>query len=264
MKLEELEKRSPPVAFYLYTRGKTLREIAKEFGCTYQNIAEQLNTYYKKDYIKIQKQRSENKYHNFSCKICNRTTTKLKTLNKTYCSKECSSQGRKLPTKTVEEKRALWREHMKDYYRTKRGKENIKRNVQEWQRKNPKKWAETVRKSRKKYFENNREKVLEYFRKRAKIYRSDPKNKIKENARHLFGYYKRIGKIKKQPCRDCNSTIRIQGHHTDYSKPLEVTWLCSLCHAREHKRLKKCNQYQIYSVDTHYNPKAEDLTRNRK
>lgn len=29
----------------------------------------------------------------------------------------------------------------------------------------------------------------------------------------------------------------IHAHHHDYSKPLEVRWLCALCHAREHRAL---------------------------
>ena len=38
-------------------------------------------------------------------------------------------------------------------------------------------------------------------------------------------------------CEECNEAAIVHGHHADYSKPLDVTWLCPLCHNREHARL---------------------------
>ena len=32
--------------------------------------------------------------------------------------------------------------------------------------------------------------------------------------------------------------MKIQGHHFDYDKPLEVTWVCFECHKQIHKRKK--------------------------
>lgn len=40
----------------------------------------------------------------------------------------------------------------------------------------------------------------------------------------------RSGKLVRQPCEWCNSTDRVQAHHFDYTKPLDVTWLCFSCH----------------------------------
>jgi len=41
------------------------------------------------------------------------------------------------------------------------------------------------------------------------------------------------------PCAHCGCTKRIHGHHTDYSKPLQVIWLCKPCHIQEHVRLSR-------------------------
>ena len=37
-------------------------------------------------------------------------------------------------------------------------------------------------------------------------------------------------------CERCGATARLHGHHVDYSRPLEVMWLCPQCHRREHPR----------------------------
>lgn len=43
------------------------------------------------------------------------------------------------------------------------------------------------------------------------------------------------GIIQRRPCIKC-SNPNSQGHHPDYSKPLEVVWLCQLHHSEEHKK----------------------------
>ena len=43
----------------------------------------------------------------------------------------------------------------------------------------------------------------------------------------------RDGKIKKpEACELCGSKSFIHAHHTDYSRPLEVVWLCAKCHGQ--------------------------------
>lgn len=54
------------------------------------------------------------------------------------------------------------------------------------------------------------------------------------------------GELKKpDQCEHCNSSdVFLEGHHHDYSKPLDVTWLCRTCHMKEHVRLNILNETQ--------------------
>lgn len=45
------------------------------------------------------------------------------------------------------------------------------------------------------------------------------------------------GDLVPRPCEQCGAE-KTQGHHDDYSKPLEVRWLCVNCHRLEHLRRK--------------------------
>ena len=60
---------------------------------------------------------------------------------------------------------------------------------------------------------------------------TSPSKKLSANAR--AGAAIRSGKIARQPCARCGSD-RAVAHHDDYSKPLDVTWLCRTHHAERH------------------------------
>jgi hypothetical protein len=47
-------------------------------------------------------------------------------------------------------------------------------------------------------------------------------------------------KLERQSCSVCGKE-RAQAHHEDYSKPLDVIWLCPLHHSQRHKELR-CQQ----------------------
>jgi len=36
-------------------------------------------------------------------------------------------------------------------------------------------------------------------------------------------------------CVKCESTNKIEGHHCDYTKPLDLMWLCEPCHKQWHR-----------------------------
>lgn len=86
--------------------------------------------------------------------------------------------------------------------------------------------------------------------------RERKRQRIKENKRRIEGRTKkykkqlrrspasdilakaiRLKQIEKKPCEICGKT-RAQGHHEDYSKPLDVVWLCIRHHNDRHIHLR--------------------------
>lgn len=70
-----------------------------------------------------------------------------------------------------------------------------------------------------------RKEQLAEYRKRMRR-----RNPDKYKARNALNNAIRDGKIKRGPCEVCGTKVRVQGHHSDYSKPLDVRWLCFRCH----------------------------------
>lgn len=60
-------------------------------------------------------------------------------------------------------------------------------------------------------------------------------NPEKRRARYAVRRAIETGKITRQPCEECGMSPA-QAHHEDYSKPLEVRWLCTRCHGLEHRK----------------------------
>jgi hypothetical protein len=60
------------------------------------------------------------------------------------------------------------------------------------------------------------------------------RNPEKRAAQILLNSAVAAGKVTRQPCEVCGSTYRVHGHHEDYSKPLEVHWLCPTHHKQAH------------------------------
>lgn len=59
------------------------------------------------------------------------------------------------------------------------------------------------------------------------------RNPIKRQAHVIVGNALKGGKLERKPCSWCGGA-KVHAHHSDYSKPLEVTWLCVDCHAALH------------------------------
>lgn len=124
----------------------------------------------------------------------------------------------------------------------------------DWRRNNPKKRKEVMER----YYLKNRDKILDYCRKkyiknkekidaRVKEYSKseigkEAKRKYRKSNKQRFRAYNLLnkavsrGNIFKSPCAECGHN-KVEAHHADYSKPLDVLWLCRKHHRELHKNI---------------------------
>ncbi len=76
----------------------------------------------------------------------------------------------------------------------------------------------------------------EYRRKSKESRKRHPE---KNRARQAVRYAIKIGKLVRMPCAECGARDRVEAHHEDYSRPLDVIWLCKGCHENKHL----CSQF---------------------
>lgn len=111
---------------------------------------------------------------------------------------------RRYKNKIRSERPDVWRDMKAKYRRTQSGREGRRRSRRLWVLRNP---------------EKQREK--DFLRDSIKVKaRNDANNAIKMGLL-----------VRALRCSMCGTGAKCQAHHADYSKPLEVTWLCSPCHA---------------------------------
>lgn len=60
------------------------------------------------------------------------------------------------------------------------------------------------------------------------------RNPVKKAASTAVNNAVRDGRLTRQPCEICGKD-KAQAHHDDYSKPLDVRWLCTKHHAEWHR-----------------------------
>jgi len=87
----------------------------------------------------------------------------------------------------------------------------------------------------KKYFKTEKGKQV----KRLTQLNYKKKYPMKYAAHVITGNAIRSGALIRQlNCSVCDSTTKVEGHHDDYTKPLEVRWLCEACHKEWHRHNK--------------------------
>lgn len=89
----------------------------------------------------------------------------------------------------------------------------------------------------------NREKRLsdmrEYYQRRkhqANARRAE-RYALQMRARSAVWYAMSTGRLARpSECECCLEARSVEAHHEDYTKPLEVVWLCRQCHGKKHRK----------------------------
>lgn len=110
-------------------------------------------------------------------------------------------------------------EHYKEYDKNRTNKKERVQMCKEYKerlrKENPEKFDEVFHGIRKRYRKNHSE---------------------ADRAHNILNDALRYGKIERpNKCVMCQKECKPQAHHYDYSKPLDVLWLCVRCHANVHK-----------------------------
>lgn len=196
----------------LYKKGATKEDLVKKFKVTKQQVG------YILDFLQVPPHRKKVpekycvicsksfKYNNFKC--CSRECKKIYLLQKKSILIEKNKYICMYCNKKFKEPLAYKNgnkfyctkcntKRCKKYRQTKGGKEAIYRSV----RRSDKKYPEKVKA-------------------RAMLHRALADNKI----------------IKPKKCSSCGKRKKLDAHHPDYKKPLDVLWVCRQCHAHIHNK----------------------------
>ena len=133
----------------------------------------------------------------------------------TQC-KECArAYSRKYTAEHCEERIAYRKKYYSEH------KEEINRHNKEWIDAN----REKHNAYRRKYIREHMDELVDYQKKS----RSEHPEKYRANA--IINSRIKRGKLTRPTaCEVCGKEGRVEAHHDDYSKPLEVVWCCKSCH----------------------------------
>lgn len=107
--------------------------------------------------------------------------------------------------------------------------------MRKWRLEHPQLHRNQLKKDSKKYKERHPEKLKERIAKAVKNWRLN--NPEKNKAHRVVASAIRNGTLVKEPCFCDNPDT--QAHHSDYSKPLDVEWLCKIHHTLADKQIRR-------------------------
>ena len=161
------------------------------------------------------------------CIIC-KEPFKKKAINQKMCSRKCVNKRSNLDRE----------DYFKEYARINKNK--IKEYRKNYRRRNKIKIIKYILENRDKYIEakrkyrqKNKDKTSKYSRRYREQHREDTNFKIKAIARQTA---RNKIKTKYANCENCGIYTKIEKHHSDYSKPLRVIFLCVACHHKRHRK----------------------------
>lgn len=112
--------------------------------------------------------------------------------------------------------------------------------------------AENTRRLNRESSRRQRQKDPERFRLKERLASRRRGYTRKVQCRTLLNNAVRDGRIQRPGCCSvCEAKERINAHHPDYDQPLQVLWLCPLCHAEQHRMdgLPWGHRYELEAAD---------------
>lgn len=112
-------------------------------------------------------------------------------------------------------------------------------------------WSPVIAQHQGRYYHENRNGLRDRRQARARAaHRANPEQTYERTARYnerhperaaartLLQTAVRSGRIARRPCAECGAT-KTDAHHDDYSRPLDVVWLCRTHHGERHRLLNR-------------------------
>lgn len=148
---------------------------------------------------------------NQKCKECCKARAKL-----TIRSQEAIENQKKYRSEWQKSKRPILNERLRERY------------IKDLERS-----RELARARTKKYLQSEKGKAKHLTATKEYVERNSEKIAAQRKVRNAI----KTGKlIKPKFCEVCLLEKLLQGHHEDYSKPLQVIWMCSKCHIYHHQK----------------------------